>query len=183
MTDMVDKQIERLALFVDAYSRVADGMVAIGEAAPNVPNYALSKLRERVFALHTLTEGIAADLRHHCESMAAQVGWQIATYEIAPVAKDSGDVAIEWLTGNSYVPPLRSLDACERVWQIDGDAPGTLDLWGVMVEAITSRLIELRVEMAAPEYDNALYVVDLERFEYDEDADNGEDLASGWKPR
>lgn len=177
--DMIDTTLVRLETAACALKIMGDAITPYNEASGLVQAQPYNTLRERALAVGTLMDGIYADLKDRALELARQVGWQIATYTIAPVAKNSGDVAIEWLTGNSYVPPLRSLDECERVWQIDADGA----LWEAMTEAIESRLIELRVEMAAPEYDNALYVVDLERFEYDEDADNGDDLASGWKPR
>lgn len=118
-------------------------------------------------SLEHLVRRQSITVSERARSRAAQLGWQVATYEIAPVAKTSDD-AVVFITGNSYMPPLRAFGISEEVWQIPGDAE---DYWTVYAEAVERRLDELHVHMASPEYDNALYVVDLDRFEPEEGED------------
>jgi len=91
-------------------------------------------------------------------------------------ARTSGDDPIAWVTGNSYMPPLRSFTLAEIVWQ--GDLDGDLFAW--LVELIENHLSDASVALECPDYDNAVYAVDLARFEYVEDAD-GDTLQSEWR--
>ena len=80
-----------------------------------------------------------------------------------------------WVTGNRYMPPMRSFPSAEEVWDLD-DA----DLWELFCETVESKLTEADVTMESPDYDNALYVVDLRRWSYNENAE-GDDLNDDWE--
>lgn len=71
---------------------------------------------------------------------------------------------VVWITGNAYVPPLRDITAAEYVWQADNNRDG--ELWAWFAEMVDDRLQAASVLMECPDYDNALYAVDLQRWEY-----------------
>jgi hypothetical protein len=95
--------------------------------------------------------------------------------EIIAAARTSGDESIVFVTGNSFMPPLRSFDQAEAVWQADEDGSA----WEQLVWDIEERLDDAQVLLECPEYDNALYAVDLARFEYVES--DGENLGDNWQ--
>ena len=104
---------------------------------------------------------------------------QIAN-EIIDAARTSGDDPIAWVTGNSYMPPLRSFTLAERVWQ--HAAPyDEGESWELLTELVEKFLDDANVTLDCPDYDNALYAVDTARFEYEESED-GETLQSDWRP-
>lgn len=94
-------------------------------------------------------------------------------------ARQSGDEVIVWITGNSYMPPLRAFGQAETVWQMDEP-----DLWDVYWETFETELENANVYLASPEYDNALYVVDMDRWQYkDDEMQMGETLESEWEAK
>jgi hypothetical protein len=92
-------------------------------------------------------------------------------------ARNSGSDPIAWVTGNSYMPPMRSFALAETIWQADD----TGEDFAWLVELVEKRLDRAHVALECPEYDNSLYAVDLARFEYVED-ESGETLQSDWRP-
>lgn len=94
-------------------------------------------------------------------------------------ARGSGSDPIAWVTGNSYMPPLRSFAAAEQVYQADEDGED----FGRLQELVEARLAEADVALECPEYDNALYAVDLGRFEYVDDPGDHETLQQDWQPK
>jgi hypothetical protein len=96
---------------------------------------------------------------------------------IADSARLSGDDPIAWVTGNRYMPPLRSFPAAEAVWQDDTDGQD----FDYLTELVEAKLSEAGVALECPEHDNALYAVDLRRFEYSEDPE-GDTLQADWRP-
>lgn len=83
---------------------------------------------------------------------------------------------VVWLTGNQYMPPARSFPEFEAVWQheLNGDGEATDVMW----EEVKRLLEEAEVETFVPDWDNAIYAVDLKRWEHvdsDEDFDNVND--------
>lgn len=86
---------------------------------------------------------------------------------------------VVWVTGNSYVPPMRSFPQAETVWQSEENNDG--ELFAFLVEEVERHLDEANVYLTSPDYDNALYAVDTNRWEYDEDA-TGDDLNDEWRP-
>jgi hypothetical protein len=88
---------------------------------------------------------------------------------------------VVWITGNSYMPPLRSITLAERVYQADNNDDG--ELWAWFTEMVEGRLQAADVAMECPDYDNALYAVDLRRWQYREDTDYSDDLNDEWEPK
>jgi hypothetical protein len=94
---------------------------------------------------------------------------------------------VVWITGNSAVPPMREIPAAEYVYQADNNRDG--ELFAFMVELIEDHLNAASVLLESPEYDNALYVVDLNRWQYrdDDDVYDGtteyDDLNDEWEPK
>lgn len=96
------------------------------------------------------------------------------------IARASNDGPIEWITGNSYMPPLRAFGNAETVWQAP-DADN--DLWTAYFETFEKLLDDASVYLGCPEYDNSLYVVDLLRWEFIDEPDLAETLTEEWQPR
>jgi len=94
-------------------------------------------------------------------------------------ARTSGTDPIAWVTGNNYMPPLRSFSLAEEVWQDDVNDDGEAFAW--LVEEVERHVRKANVALEYPDYDNALYAVDLARFEYIDD-EPGETLQSEWRP-
>jgi hypothetical protein len=102
---------------------------------------------------------------------------QIAA-SIIESARTSGDDPITWVTGNNYMPPLRSFALAERIWQDQADDG---ESWELLVELTEQFVSKASVALECPDYDNALYAVDLRRFEYAE-SESGETLQDDWQP-
>lgn len=97
------------------------------------------------------------------------IAW--AQHSTAPVA---------WVTGNAYMPPLRSFPEAETVWDAANNEDGELFQW--FAELVENNMDAANVLLDCPEYDNALYAVDLNRWQYREDPD-GEDLNGEWEQK
>lgn len=95
------------------------------------------------------------------------------------IARESNE-PIAWITGNSYMPPLRAFGHAEYVYRADDDVDTQGELWEVYVEEFEITLANNDVYCACPDYDNALYVVDLRRWEYIEN-ENGDMLSDDWQ--
>lgn len=93
------------------------------------------------------------------------------------VRGNQSDDPIVWLTGNNYMPPLRAWGSAETVWQSDD-----FDAWEEYAERWERGLENHNIYVGCPEWDNALYAVDLSRWEYS-DNEEGEDLQSEWVRR
>lgn len=127
-------------------------------------------------ALHVLLSNARARTAIAAYANARQLAWQVANYRIAPIARESSEPVV-FITGNSHVPSLRAYDVSEEVWNLD-DA----GVWEAYGEAILERCAEMQIYIAEPEYDNALYVVDLARFEANEDAEVAPEATDEWRP-
>ena len=94
---------------------------------------------------------------------------------------------VVWVTSNSFVPPLRAFIDADRVWQADNgvhsaDEYASAAIWQELVTELHERLSEANVFLGSPDYDNSLFVVDLNRWEYDEEAEEtAEDINNTWK--
>lgn len=91
-----------------------------------------------------------------------------------------------WITGNAYMPPMRAVADAERVYQADNNRDG--ELWAWFTEMVEAHLSEADVYLGIPDYDNALYVVDLRRWQLSEAAENYDldaidDLNDEWEPK
>lgn len=170
---MISSTLERLGWDVKAAAHCANAALLLEGAALVVAQADLpSEVGEHhvTEALEHLVRRQARTISDRVLARATQLGWQVATYEIAPLAKESGSEAVVFITGNSHVPSLRAFGISDEVWQLDYELT-TVELFPAYAEAIERRLDELHVHMTEPEYDNALYVVDLDRFEPEEGED------------
>lgn len=100
--------------------------------------------------------------------------------QIITAARNSGDDPIAWVTGNAMFPPLRSFTLADMVWHLN--APHDYQPWESFVWRVEKHLQDANVYLECPEYDNALYAVDLERFEYAE-SETGDSLCDDWKEK
>lgn len=110
-------------------------------------------------------------------------------HTIEPVARRIAGSIIEdaralegpvvWITGNSYMPPGRSIIEAEQVWQsrMNDDGEAYAALW----EEVERHLSDGNVILECPEWDNALYAVDLARWQYREDGESSDDLNGEWE--
>lgn len=101
------------------------------------------------------------------------------------IARESTE-PVCFITGNSYMPPLRAFGRAEDFWAASHEVDNyMLTPWEVYVETFDRTIDDASVLMECPEYDNALYVVDIARFEYigDErdDADIEDSLSADWR--
>jgi hypothetical protein len=129
---------------------------------------------------------------HYAGSLAADEGVRRAAREIAGsmirAARDSGDEPVTFVTGNSYMPALRSYRAAEEIWQAayPSGSYGYAErvfYWEFLCGEVERLASEADVHIGYPEDDNSIYVVDISRFEYDEEAAETSDTYSGdWKP-
>ena len=74
----------------------------------------------------------------------------------------SSDRPIAWLTGNSYFPAFRSFTEAEHVW--DAQYYVEAEIFPFLVEEVERHLDKAEVLMAQPDYDNALFAVDMKRW-------------------
>lgn len=88
---------------------------------------------------------------------------------------------VVWITGNSYMPPMRSIPAAETVWQADNNDDGRL--FASFTELVESYLQEADVLLESPEWDNALWACDLRRWQWVENTEGAEDLNDMFEPR
>lgn len=85
-----------------------------------------------------------------------------------------------WLTGNAFVPAIRSFENAEKLWQQNEIAYKGMTAFEVYCETIENLLDEADVYMTSPEWDNALYCVDLARFQSVEDP-SGDSINDEWE--
>jgi hypothetical protein len=111
------------------------------------------------------------------EARVREIAREISDDLIATARNCPGPVV--FVTGNSYVPAFRSFTKAEYVWNADSNRDG--EQFAYLVELVEDALSAASVALEAPEYDNALYVVDLNRWQYREDAE-GDDLDDEWEP-
>lgn len=116
------------------------------------------------------------------EGMVRDMAGKLADSIIVAARTDHGPPVV-WLTGNNYMPPLRSFPPAERVYQADNNRDGELFAW--FAELVEARVAEANVMMECPEYDNALYAVDLSRWQHKETGDFYEtwDINDEWEPK
>lgn len=97
------------------------------------------------------------------EAMADKVASMAVTdaSQAIDYARQGDSDPIVWITGNSYMPPLRAFGQAETVWQMDDH-----DMWEVYFKTFVAELDKANVYLGCPDYDNALYVVDLDRWQY-----------------
>jgi hypothetical protein len=96
----------------------------------------------------------------------------------------SEDGPIVWLTSNRYMPPLREIGRADQFYS--GSFWNPSYLWSTYAETFEHVLEREDIHFDCPEHDNALYAVDLRRWQYaDENGspDTHEDsMESEWRP-
>lgn len=85
-----------------------------------------------------------------------------------------------WLTGNAYMPPLRSFPEAEEVWNAENNDDG--ELFEFFASELHDHLDRAFVALECPEYDNSLYSVDLKRWQYKDTDQAFDDLNDEWEP-
>lgn len=146
------------------------------DAGWTMEDYVIPRLQSGLVGVREVIGDEAAEAEKTVKINAAAS--DIATV-ITEDARGSGDDPIAWVTGNAYMPPLRSFSAAEAIWQDDE----TGEDFQYLAEQVEAKLADAEVALECPEYDNALYAVDLKRFEYVEDPGDHETLQEDWKPR
>lgn len=120
------------------------------------------------------------------ESLPIIIGYgtvrRYAQYIAESIAEDarSNPGPVVWVTGNSYFPAFRSFSLAERVWDAENNDDG--ELFAFLVEETERLLSDMNVALESPEYDNALYAVDLSRWQYRDDTEEADDLDDEWEP-
>jgi len=171
---------ERIEILANAVRKLDSARTQTREAARFITvaweNYSYTDKSDAcngLVALHKLTrDQVMADLYAAVEQLAS-----LLVRDVISIIARTSDEPVAWLTGNSYMPPLRDLGEAETVYQNDPD--GTV--WEAFMESLDRHLDQAKVLMECPEYDNALYVVDLMRFEHIERDDSCESLNDEWQ--
>jgi hypothetical protein len=104
-----------------------------------------------------------------------------AAQVIVRLARESGDDPIAWVTGSQYMPPIRSIAAAEEWYQKDQEGTPYEGMFGYFCEEVEQVLETENVLMASPDTDNALYAVDMQRWQHAGN-DDAETLQGEWKP-
>ena len=127
-----------------------------------VMDYAENILAGMVSTLELLRE----KLLNECEARASQMGWLVATYDIAPAVKSMDGDGFVQLAGNSMVPPLRNIDEFEFLWQLD---LLHIDPVSAFTDRLEDTLGRSNIYIGSHEDDNDLIAVDLNRWMMTED--------------
>lgn len=100
--------------------------------------------------------------------------------EIIDAARNSGNDPIAWVTGNAMMPPARSFSAMKEIWQEDYNRDEPVFDW--VWEEIERKVAAAGVYVGCPEFDNALFAVDLNRWQFrdDDNFDGGDTLQDEW---
>jgi hypothetical protein len=187
-TDFLTLASERAVALIEVRNTVGEAFGKLGDAYGKVhavwENYTAESYRdkpEQVKAARTVTWMALSNIRDDIHDALVQTANLLAR-EIAQVARGAAeDQPVQFITSNSYMPPLRDMPVAEAIWQAGETASiwSPDETWVSFVEALESALDNEQVFMACPEYDNALYVVDLRRFEHSDNPD-ADDLNDEW---
>lgn len=74
------------------------------------------------------------------------------------------------LTSNAYMPPIRDYAEVDRLWCID-----QADVFSLFIETFERKLSEMNIHVGSPDYDNMLYGVDDNKWNYIGDTDQDND--------
>lgn len=113
---------------------------------------------------------------NNTHEMATEVATEVADLITDIVRSDSGPIT--WLTGNAYMPPIRSYPQFETLWQLDDNG----DAFESAVWTLEGLLEDRNIMLTCPDYDNALYGVDLSRWGYVGEDGASLDLGDDWAP-
>lgn len=120
------------------------------------------ELEEEIAAVTRMTDIVRERIVVRIYSEASRAATLLARDVVETVrSRSEQDGPIQWLTGNHFMPPLRSLPEAERVWE-----EGTDDAWHAFSERFFEALEECQVLCESPEDDNSLFCVDLRVWEY-----------------
>lgn len=182
---MLDGSLKRTVVFAEALDELDRAATEVLAAAQRVLPLEIAGENSGtdLHALHALLMSTRAKLAEQAQQCAAQHGWQVATYLIEPEvrgqARQADSDPIVWLTGNSMMPPLREYANGNDIWH----AAQQEGVWTAYAEALEKRLDELEISMQCPDYDNALYAVDLRRWQYRDESEDAENLQDEWELR
>ena len=106
---------------------------------------------------------------------AEQTAKQTAEYIISAARDNPGPVV--FVTSNSCMPPARSFAGADKIYW------ASPDLWEAYWEDVEERLSKAQVMTSCPDWDNAIYAVDLARWQHiDADLAAGDSLDDEWEP-
>lgn len=91
--------------------------------------------------------------------------------------------AVHFITGNSYMPPLRAFGRAEDFWQASHECEVfAYSPWEAYCETFQQALEDAKIYLGCLDYDNALYVVDTAVWEISEAGLEGsaENLSDEW---
>jgi hypothetical protein len=130
--------------------------------------------------------GVKGGIRIIGEGTARRYARSIASYMISAARCAPENEPVQFVTGNSFMPPLRSFSDADRVWHAgngyaSADEDADVRVWQALTDELERLLDEARVYLDSPDYDNCLYVVDLARFAYAETQEEPDDLNGDWR--
>lgn len=170
MTDFLSPALDRLEQLVAAYnllnsarSHANSAAMLLGKAWEGWSGSYADKLKPTA-GLSFVTGSVMNEIHEDIHNTVGQIARLTARDVIAPVARESENPVV-WLTGNSMMPPIRELTSGHIIWELDA-TNSDLCLFSSFMETLDNCLVDERVYMAAPDYDNALYVVDLTRWQH-----------------
>lgn len=181
-TDHIANALDHVSEDSAALSDLQDAMGALNRAfdAVEPTKVNVCELEDEIAALQTFTSLTCARLSERIRDEASRAATLLAREVVETVrSRSEQDGPIQWLTGNSFMPPLRSLPEAERVYQ-----EGTDMAWDAFSETFFAALESANVLCEAPEYDNALYCVDLSVWEHIDDGTQERDpetLEEEWR--
>lgn len=129
------------------------------------------ELEEEIAAVTRMTDIVRERIVVRLYSEASRAAYLLAQDVIESVRSRSEHESVQWMTGNSFMPPLRSLPEAERVW-----TEGTDDAWHAFSERFFEVLEDERIYCASPEHDNGLYAVDLRVWEHVPEEEQGDEV-------
>lgn len=161
LADDLKLTIERLAAHADKDSLLNAGRRNIKGDVNNM--IGIVELLE-----HTVRSDIWDDIK--------QFGFLFARDVIAQTVREQGVEPVVFLTGNRFMPPFRSFDEIEAVWQADEEGEYVVAIW----ECVEKCCDQNEIFIGQPEHDNAIYGVDLRKWEHNEDS-IGDDMNAEWQ--
>jgi hypothetical protein len=164
------------------------GFVFNVEHSPDIDNVGRRDYNGDIVALSVLAESTAFHMENDMNLDIEQLGFLIARDVIQPMLRDDDgsphptEGAVVWITSNRYMPPWRDLEDVEAIWQAEGNEDGYCSHLIERIEEVCGN--QLGLFIATPDYDNALYAVDLKVWEYidpDDQEHDPSDLNDEWR--
>lgn len=173
---VIDKLKNRdvLRAFVNSY-----------ENTPPTTNPGRHDFDTDIVALVTLARSTAERIEEDIHDDIGQIAFLIARDVIGdsirsttfqPDGRAPGErQAVNFITTNRYMPPLRDIQEVEAIWQVE-DAEDQYA--AALMEAIHDKCAAIEIMLACPDYDNAVYAVDLREWEHT--GEESDDLNDEW---